>query len=171
MVHPAHFIRRVSETEWTGTMSYMTMRNTPLVLWQYICKQAMWAYALMAFAVLCTIPSVRGSAFSSAVSLSSFMPHPRLSVLAKGKGATPEPSPSRSSSQGDAGAFNRESLRQSRLARNKRKVQQRKNKKCSVKTGCKDCPFGGSGCVGGEDKCLLHFPNQDYEKHRPKKVD
>ena len=124
MVHPAHFIRRVSETEWTGTMSYMTMRRTPLVLWQYMCKQALWAYALMAFAVLCTIPSVRGSAFSSAVSLSSFMPHPRLSVLAKGKGATPEPSPSRSSSQDSPRVYNRESLKQSRLKRTQERKMQ-----------------------------------------------
>lgn len=163
MVHPAHFIRRVSETEWTGTMSYMTMRRTPLVLWQYMCKQALWAYALMAFAVLCTIPSVRGSAFSSSVTLSSFMPHPRLSVLAKGKGATPEPSPSRSSSQDSPRVYNRESLKQSRLKRTQeRKMQAKKEKKCTGKVGHKDCPFGGSGCVGDEDQCIYRFPNQNY---------
>lgn len=175
MVHPAHFIRRVSETEWTGTMSYMTTRSTPLVLWQYICKQALWVYALMAFAVLCMIPCVRGSAFLSTVPLPSLMSHPRLSVLAKRNGATPEPSPSRSSSQGDAGAFNRESLKQSRLKRSReRKQQERENKKCSGKTGCKDCPFGGSGCVGGEDQCIYRFPNQNYNsknRRASKKVD
>lgn len=145
-------------------MSYMTMRSTPLVLWQSICNEALWDYAMMAFVLLCVISGVHGFPISPAVGRS--MPKSGLSVLAKAVDAgTPEPS-------GSSSVFNRESLRQSRLERSKkRKVQERKNKKCSGKIGCKDCPFGGLGCVGGEDKCILHFPNQNYEKKGPKKVD
>ena len=119
----------------------------------------------MAFVVLCTIPGVHG--FSSAVGRIAFTLHPRLTVLATGV-EVGMPESSRSSY-----VFNRESLRQHRLASGKRKVRETKNKTCSGKTACKDCPFGGSGCVGGEHKCILHFPNQNYEQRRraPKKVD
>lgn len=163
MVHHGHFLRRGGRQRGTGTMSYMTMRSTPLVLWQYICNEALWDYALMAFVLLCVISGVHGFPISPAVGKS--MPKPGLSVLAKAVDAgTPEPS-------GSSSVFNRESLRRSRLERKKRKVQERKNKKCSGKIGCKDCPFGGSGCIGDEDQCIYRFPNQNYEKKGPKKVD
>ena len=63
---------------------------------------------------------------------------------------------------------------QAETAARMRKQQERENKKCSGKTGCKDCPFGGSGCVGGEDQCIYRFPNQNYNsknRRASKKVD